>query len=273
MPRIISGDSGPNCTIRSTRSEGGDRFADAPPPSPMAVPPVMATAAQGEVVLTDTFDNPKNGVLPSTFSGQFVATYEDGEFMVRIVDPQLGIGIVRVPGVFGDATLAVTARLVGEALGRYIIINCRQSDQGYCRLSVDPQAGTFRLSRWDRRGGDATATTLLNRSSSAIHRGTQANRLEMSCIGSTISARINGTTVGSVEDAMPAEGEFRLGAGSYEEASMAVEARLDDLVITRPPPTPLSPPAMLVQPPAPMPTPVPSIVATVQQVVGHGPAK
>jgi hypothetical protein len=95
---------------------------------------------------------------------------------------------------------------------------------------VAPARGTFQLNRWDKSKG----TTLAAQTSSAIRLGNQPNRVELTCAGTTITARINGAMVATVQDGTYRNGELMLLSGSFTEAgSFPVDARFDGLVVTQ----------------------------------------
>ena len=74
----------------------------------------------------------------------------------------------------------------------------------------------------------------MNAPSEAIRRGHETNRLELSCVGATIAAAVNGTPISSVEDTTYAAGELMLVAGLRTGQGGAVEARFDNrLVVER----------------------------------------
>jgi hypothetical protein len=124
----------------------------------------------------------------------------------------------------------VDVRLVGPTAGRYISMGCRDSDDGYYVLLVDPDEGTIRLGR----RGQSTQNHVEDEEFPAINRGNAVNRVELRCAGSMLSVTINGQLVATVSDANLREGELFIGAGVYNgEPDGTVEARFDNLRVIR----------------------------------------
>src|SRR6266542_6656592 len=71
----------------------------------------------GPVLFSENFDYPLIGQLRRDSGGDrsYQVAYEDGEYVIRHVDPSLYVGsIVETPGYYGDSILGVDARLVGD---------------------------------------------------------------------------------------------------------------------------------------------------------------
>jgi hypothetical protein len=201
-------------------------------PAPTRPP---ATAAAG-ATLADAFDAPERGLLPreSASPAQYRLGYDQGEYVVAVVDPTWDrLPVARLEETFGNATLAVEARLIGETAERYIALACR--DQGgstgsQYRLVINPGQGRFKLARHDA----GRETPLVNwQSARVIRQGNQTNRIQLRCVGNAISAEINGTAVASVRDGTYPDGEFWIGAAAFSGQRGTVEARFDNLTVTR----------------------------------------
>jgi hypothetical protein len=188
------------------------------------------------VVVADNFDDPTRGVLPHTSPdpARFAVGYVDGAYAIAKTDPAFaGIPFVRLPGTFENVSIAVDVRLVGPAAERYITLGCRTSspalDNGY-RFSLEVERGTYLLDRWD--GG--RFTTLDSRAAaSAIRRGGQSNRVEMTCAGETIAVSINGARVATIQDGVHRSGLLWLGVESDPARRHSIEARFDNLVVVQ----------------------------------------
>src|SRR5262249_38395584 len=102
-----------------------------------------------------------------------------------------------------------------------------ENDSGY-RLTINPDDRTFLLRRWD----DGKPVELMPwTNSDAIRGGAQNNRVELGCQGSTISARINGMQVASVQDSTYREGRLWMGAGAFSGQPSRAEARFKSLIV------------------------------------------
>jgi hypothetical protein len=191
-----------------------------------------APAAPGQVVVADSFDDPSHGVLPAASPDPSRVTrgYQGGEYVLKSLVADTA-PFVRLPAVPANASLAVDARIAGDADGRLIMLGCRENDEGdrEYRLMVDPADAVFILFRVD---GDSVKPLAQQVASPAIRRGTQSNRFELSCVGDTIAVRINGTQVASVKDGTYREGGMWIGAGTFRDGR-TVEARFDNLAVTR----------------------------------------
>jgi hypothetical protein len=175
--------------------------------------------------------------------------------VIEHVDPDWDfVAAAFLPEVYGDVSIAFDARLVSGDLSSYVGVACRIQPGSFnqYRLSVSPWLRVFDLARWD----DGEETTLLQRADAAIRLGDAPNRVELTCAGNLISARINGTLVAVAEDATYQRGSTWIGLGASEAPA---EARLDNLVVSQAAPgqvpTPTPRPTTT---PGPSPTPRPS---------------
>lgn len=203
------------------------------PPEATVTPTVTPTAA-ARALLRDNFEDPANSLLPgsSPEPSNYVLRYAEGEYLMRVVNSQWATrfpALVLLPGLYQDTSLAIDVRLVGDPRQKYVAVGCRsRAGAGQYRLLVVPSGGAMTLVRWD--GGDNWTTLAPARTVEAIRRDTATNRLELSCVGSTIMGTINGTVVATVQDATHREGLSWIALGSPSGA--AAEARWDNLVLT-----------------------------------------
>ena len=196
----------------------------------------VVRAGSGPVILSDSFDDPTARVLAEgSPNPAWRMRHDEGEYVIEKTDPAFTrLPWSLLPDAYGDAALVVDVRLVGETEGRYAAVGCRTnpSPQDGYQLWLDPAAGRFRLSRWDR---NIDSTLVPWSSSPFIRRDTAMNRAELRCVGTTISARINGVEVAAVEDGMYAAGRMYIGVSSFTDASpRTAAARFDNLVVYDP---------------------------------------
>jgi hypothetical protein len=188
-------------------------------------------AKSGEVLLTDSFDNPAAGRLSSQSNDPAVEQgYVGGEYQVRLSSAAKPFRAVGASSVFADLQVSVDARLAEGTEARWVGVACRLNPrdgtaQFYALLTV-PATGQFALSNFD---GYRWVHLVPFRSSEAVRRGNASNRLELICAGSTIVARINGTEVASALDRTYDSGYVAVVVGRDEV--MPVEARFDNLVV------------------------------------------
>ena len=198
----------------------------------------QASAPAGlRVLLSDPFDDPANGSLPRRSTNTVQTDYVDGEYSIKNTSPNdewQGTGHVTTPN---DIIVSVDARVLNPVDQRFITVGCRYKiissgpvPSSSYRLIVYPWTRQFALTRIEPSG----STPLISRrSSAAIHANDEWNHLELSCLGNSIVARINGQELGSVQDATLTDGGFIINIGG-PNAMPRAEARLDNLVIYGP---------------------------------------
>jgi len=181
--------------------------------------------------LADSFDNPAAGRL-ATQSDDPAAEqgYIGGEYQVRLSSSAKQFRAVAANSVFANLQVAVDARLADSPEARWVGVACRlqpkdATAQFYALLTV-PATGQFALSNFD---GRQWVHLVPFKYSEAVRRGNASNHLELTCVGSTIIARINGTEVASVLDRTYDSGYVAVLLGRDE--SIPVEARFDNLIV------------------------------------------
>ena len=185
----------------------------------------------GEVVLTDTFDNPAAGRLSSQSDDPAVEQgYSGGEYQVRLSSSAKPFRAIAANSVFANLQVAVDARLAAGPEARWVGVACRLNAkdgtaQFYALLTV-PATGQFALSNFD---GQRWVHLVPFQSSGAVRRGNASNHLELICVGSSIIARINGTEVASAQDRTYDSGYAAIVVGRDE--GIPAEARFDNLVV------------------------------------------
>jgi dienelactone hydrolase len=194
--------------MQVSRSQG-----TAPSPTPVAT--------RGTVILADDLASPSGNLSESSAgSSRFTARYAEGALVLGTTSIAAPVGgsdqaEVALPGRYGDVSIAVDAALVNPAKDQYVNIACRsQGPVSQYRLTISPTVGWFQLVQWI----DGTASTLTGmQTSPAIRGGTATNRLELSCEGSIIEARINDVLVASASAAVHSEGEVWIGMGQVPQ--------------------------------------------------------
>ena len=185
----------------------------------------------GKVVLTDLFANPAAGRLSSQSDDPtIVQGYEGGEYHLRLSPAAKPVRAVAASSVFADLQVAVDVRLAADTEGRWVGVACRMNPRdgtaGFYALLAAPATGQFALSNFD---GYRWAHLVPFQSSDAVRRGNASNHLELTCVGSTISARINGADVASVQDGTY-DGGYVAVVVSRDEG-IPLEARFDNLIV------------------------------------------
>jgi hypothetical protein len=207
-----------------------------PTPEPTATPAPTAVPVEGEVAYRDDFADPGASQLGTGSSNPSLYRLDivDGQYRMETLDPNAASSLATLlPGTYGDVVVAVDARLVGETEDRLVSVTCRDDpgttgDTRY-RLSVDPTGASFRLELW--QGGEAM-TLAHGERRDVIKPDNLINRVELRCIGTEITAVINGFEVARVEDGALTEGQVLIGTGLAAGRSGTVAARFDNLVVT-----------------------------------------
>ncbi|MFN8521957.1 MAG: hypothetical protein U0821_02510 [Chloroflexota bacterium] len=153
----------------------------------------------------------------------------EGEWRMHRYSKEGGGNVTTLQGEHTDTTMSIDARLVGGLERRYFSLDCRYRAGppiAAYRLNVVPATGLFRLVRID----GTQATALADWQTAAVIRpGAAVNRLELSCVGTRISARINDREVASAEDATYEVGQLRFGAYAFSGFPLPFDSRFDNL--------------------------------------------
>jgi hypothetical protein len=155
--------------------------------------------------------------------------YINGQYAIRSLSAAGPADFwVPLPGRFADATVAVDASLVGLTRDRYIMVACRYDDVQATRyvLAVRPDVGRAALLLG--RGADYSFLKDWT-AMPEIQRDSATNRLELACVGGTISASVNRAPLASVQDASFTAGQLAVGAGHFPDARVVLEGRFDNL--------------------------------------------
>jgi hypothetical protein len=140
--------------------------------------------------------------------------------------------------MYGNATLSVNARLIGDPRGRLIGLGCRQhpDPQGGTQTSqlsfaVYPDTQAFDVVHNHGRGFN---TLVRRRIAAEIRRDNEWNRLELSCVGPTMTVRANGVDLASVPDVFETPGRMFVSIGGPMDAMPHAEVSIDDLAVYGP---------------------------------------
>jgi len=193
--------------------------------------PDSASIKLGEVLLADSFDNPAAGRLSSQSDDPAAEQgYIGGEYQMRLSSSAKPFRAVAANSVFANLQVAVDARLADSPQARWVGVACRlQPKDGtaqFYALRTVPATGQLALSNFD---GRQWVDLVPFKYSEAVRRGNASNHLELTCVGSTLIARINGTEVASVLDRTYDSGYVAVLLGRDE--SIPVEARFDNLIV------------------------------------------
>jgi len=189
----------------------------------LALNAVQAAPAGGEVqleVLAVPTENLPSGV-----------TYDHGAVALRVSDNGPGIAPHVRDRLFDPF---ITTKPGGSGLGLPVVHRAIEAHRGCVLVDTGGRGTRFTVLLPYAQSDDGTRQTdlLPYRTSSAVHRGSDRNHIELSCTGDTITASINGTTVGTIHDGTHRTGQFQIGVSTLVHDGPS-EGRLDNLVVTR----------------------------------------
>lgn len=204
------------------------------PPLGAQVAPVAAPAQADNWLAWDDFEDAEIGILPGgTDAGRnFAVGYEAGEYVIYQANPDWELfPQVKIPGEYDNTTLAVSARLVGDPVDRFLAFGCRSDDeaQSEYRLLLTPFDQQFAVV--SIVNGEVTEL-IPYQPTPALGSGNRSNRIAFSCNRSQLSVTINDITISSIEDPSLQAGRLWIGVGVMPGAVGTAEARFDDLIVT-----------------------------------------
>jgi hypothetical protein len=140
-----------------------------------------------------------------------------------------------VPGTYGDGTLSVDAQLMQPRDDQYVELACRERDPSTeYRFGFRPTTGEVGISRWYRLTGAPPFTQLVDTFTSAIPDGSSF-RISLGCVGTRLTASINGTNVITVSDNTLASGQFWIGVGETSggtQSDVLADAHFKNIAVT-----------------------------------------
>jgi hypothetical protein len=210
------------------------------PSTPAPEPTLAPNRGPGSVAFADDFNDvtranfPTAPVDPNTRSQGYI----DGEY--EVISGRAGGVAVAVPGMYADSSMAIDVRVFDGPAGPGILataragIACRVGENGGYEMRVYP---TDFISGPSRRTGPrfqlvkfqpGQDVELVDQGPTPVIRDRgEVNRLELSCVGNTITGSINGSQVFSVTD-----GAYASGRHAFGVAGTLSRARFDNLVVT-----------------------------------------
>lgn len=193
--------------------------------------PLIASsaAAQGVVVVTETFDKASNRWQTGAYaSGE--ARVLSGELNVRVMTGDGGSIFAIYDRQFIDSVIEVDVRLRGGTDDNWQLISCRRVDNfNYNALGVSAD-GYAIISVWN--DGQRVETTGPIRSDRVLLGPNQVNRVQAECIGPMLRLTVNGEVVAELNDPYQRQGAAGLGASSL--AGVFTEVAFDNFVIRNP---------------------------------------
>jgi hypothetical protein len=192
----------------------------------------------GEILLRDDFNDPAAARLPLNVNEPgIVQEYAKNEYHISLSsDSKQNFRAAGFEELLRNTQVAVEARLGGGTEARWVSVGCRVTMKdgklaGLYALFVYPATDLVLLVRYDPHG-EKFVSLIAPQVSESVRRGNAANHLELTCAGSTILGRVNGTLIGPVQDSTWTSGHVILGTGRNLGVSVSVDAWFDNIVVT-----------------------------------------
>ena len=190
-------------------------------------------SAQG-AVYTDTMDASSTELLPtvSPDASKYLYAYQNDQYIMQTLQTGFSGALwvsASVPAMT-DSSVAVDAAISGDLTGKYVIAGCRADGNqgvGYI-VEVHPDTGTVYLTRWDPDSATGLGTT----TSPAVQTGNANSRIEIQCVGNTITGLINGQQVLTAQDTTYTSGTGFIGVGTTDATTDQLLGGFDNLTIT-----------------------------------------
>lgn len=189
-------------------------------------------ASQQTALLCEDFDEDGRGGI-SPVSGQQWNTpvIIDGKYIVQVPGPGPHVfATISVSGRYENVVISMDVQLTGDTLRRHLNVACRNTGTNQFYISLYPALKTV----YFKAGIGASERDIKSKQSEAINPDSgEINHVELSCIGQTITLKINGQYVDSIVDEQPQEGVVWFGVGRGDEKNDSVWAAFDNVVLSR----------------------------------------
>ena len=192
--------------------------------------------ASGTVLVQDDYANPTAALFPlaSSLPSKWTLGYSGGEYQISGIDAsEDAILPLAITQTAADAMVAVDVRVDGDAKDTDLGVMCRWTvggaPTGY-QLSIYPAQAAITLLKLSDNG---PVKLLSQNRFSGIMVGTKTNHVVLTCAGSTITASVNGTILGSVQDSTYSQGAPGIFVGRAVGPGLA-SARFSNFVVTQP---------------------------------------
>jgi hypothetical protein len=202
--------------------DGGALFAENVAEGDTAGGSPTPAASSGTVLASDNFSNPSSGLLPTSSSrpSQWKVGYLNGEYQIASVGSGSNLNDTAViKGDYGDVSISVDARATqgpNTAQDETVRLYCRRQSSGSgftgYRFQFSPSSNGWGIYRGDGNTGYTLSGVLY---APGVPSSDGTHHLNLTCSGSTISASIDGKTVGTYQDRAYASGEAALGVGNF----------------------------------------------------------
>jgi hypothetical protein len=205
--------------------------------------------AQG-TVYTDTMEGTGTPLLSteSPDPSLYLYSYQNNQFIIETLQPGFSGDLLAFTSVpeLTDSSVAVDFSIAGDLTGKYAFVGCRGGDQnvGYI-LEVHPDTGAVAMWRFDPDDSELLGSTS---DTSVVTVGSGNNRIEIRCVGSTITGIVNGQQMLTAQDTTYPSGDSFIGTGKNKDTTAQLLTGFDNLTVTDLGAAPAQPTQAPVQP-------------------------
>ena len=198
----------------------------------------QATAVAGGTLFQDSLTDIVSGKLQkSALAGQqsvYSVGYGADGYSVQNLSKDPQNVTVPLPGTFQDTVMDVDVQLVNPSDNQFATLTCR--DQGDAKSAYQLRLFPTMSSAVLVLQGNGIERALVAPTKSAAVNPNGSNHVELSCVGSALTATVNGTEVLSTADGTLQQGGLLFGAGAVQSGALPVNvwAKFKNLSVSRP---------------------------------------
>jgi len=202
----------------------------------------------GTILLSDPLQDSGARTLSESSDSKFLDRFFEGAYQLAKLDPgssgTAGM-VVRGPW-YVDVSVDLDARLTAvTSIQDFVEVSCRRKVVSFAN-GIYQLGGGYKLIFWPAQGGFDLRDADTGVSLTGIQHlpgqplGDKVHHLQLTCSGSAISASVDGTSVGPVQNTAHVSGQVYLEAGvgitgpSGPGLPATIDARLSNLVLTQP---------------------------------------
>lgn len=248
-PTFAQSDSGQPAPDSDTAQSSDAPDSDQAAPAPAAAD--QPQPAPGPVLLTDTFQDPSQGALPTSVSAPSVLITPPASFSVgylggayefkKLTPSDARVSVPVGSNAYSDMAIDFDLQTLEAGPNTYLWIICRlqriNNTDNFYEVVLWPARNVFRIGRVDNQTPSGPLLLdgpqfLLSDTPARLTTGAAAtNHVQMTCAGNTIAFAVNGNAVGSTQDTRYANGGVRIGTAATGGAPDTLH--LSNLVITQ----------------------------------------
>ena len=174
-------------------------------------------------------------LLPTQAADPAVAqfSYQNNQYVIQSLQAGYSgdlIAPVAVPDL-ADVSVAVDFSIGGDLTGKYAFVGCRAASnyENNYEVEVHPDTGVVNIWKIEPQNATKLATVT---DTTAVNIGNGNNRIEIRCVGNTITGIVNGQQVISAQDSTYTTGAAFIGAGKSSATTAQLLVGFDNLTVT-----------------------------------------